>query len=884
MSADLALGVLSPFLGGWYFGGLLQGIVRAAADEGATVVALQTLDAGTDQLEMRQPPDLRHPAAWGHAAGFIVIINAATPSYLAKIRATGKPVVTISHEVPQVGSPVVLPDNTTGVRDAVAHLVGHGHERIAFAGYLGAKDVRQRYETYVEALRAHGLVPDPGLIFHAEDNQEGGGEGAARALIATGLPSTATVLGTDANAVGFLRVLTNAGYRVPDDQAIVGFDDLRAAAYTLPRLTTVNHPVETIGRTAVATLAAQLRGESAPDRILVPTTLIVRESCGCPRGSRPVPPIDELEAAGRGYYRERTHLQVTLSRQYEVSMNLLRGHEEDPRHLHWLARTSARAGCLGLWGDRDAPDPELELVGSFYRDPLAAEPPRSVPISRFPPAEVLAAAREAPDAMTFVVPVKVEDSDWGLLAVVDSVETRVGTGREPINHWAALLTVALDFQTVLAALRQQEEQLRVAALYDHLTGLPNRTLFLDRLRDAMRQRGRDFAVLFVDLDGFKVVNDSLGHTAGDRMLIQVARRIADTLREGDTAARFGGDEFLILMDGVSEPYTPVQVAERLHAALAPPFRLQGQDVVVTASIGIVLGGDRYVEAEDLVRDADIAMYWSKSQRKGSHALFDVAMRAKAVTRLQIETELRQAIYQGELEVYYQPIVQLGSGRTRAFEALIRWRHPVRGLILPDAFLGVAEESGLVIPIGRWTIGEACRRLAAWQRTPGRDDLRVSLNVSNRQFWHGGLVDDVERALRHAGLHPRNLAFEITEGVIMNNVALAKKMLEDLHDLGCELHIDDFGTGYSSLEALHRLPIDALKIDRSFVGRLGVDAKSSALVQTIVLMGGNLGMQLIAESVETEAQRVHLLRLGCAYGQGHLFSEPVPADEAEALIS
>jgi EAL domain-containing protein (putative c-di-GMP-specific phosphodiesterase class I) len=306
--------------------------------------------------------------------------------------------------------------------------------------------------------------------------------------------------------------------------------------------------------------------------------------------------------------------------------------------------------------------------------------------------------------------------------------------------------------------------------------------------------------------------------------------------------------------------------------------------VVTASIGITLSSVGYAEAEDLVRDADIAMYWSKSQRKGSHALFDVSMHTKAVVRLQIETELRHAIERGELEVHYQPIVQLATGRTRAFETLIRWRHPVRGLLLPEDFLAVAEETGLVIPMGRWIIEDSSRQLAEWQRTLGRDDLRVSINVSNRQFWQGGLVDDVEESLRRAGLHPRSLAFEITEGVIMNNVVLARKMLEDLHDIGCELHIDDFGTGYSSLEALHRLPIDALKIDRSFVARLGVDAKSNALVHTIVLMGGNLGMQLIAESVETEAQRDHLLRLGCAYGQGHLFSEPVPAAEAVRLIS
>jgi diguanylate cyclase (GGDEF)-like protein len=889
VSNDLTLGVLSPFLGGWYFGGLLRGIARSAAQEGAAVVALQTLDAGTEQIEVREAPDLEYPIAWQHVAGFIVIINAVKPQYIAAIQESGKPVVTISHEVPGLDCPVVLPDNRTGIREAVAHLVGHGHRRIAFAGYLGAKDVRERYETYREALREHGVTPDPGLLFPADDNQMSGGVSPARAMIAAGMPSTAVIVGTDANAIGLMEVLTAAGYRLPEDQAVVGFDDQRGASYTLPRLTTVKHPVDTVGRAAVATLLRRIRGENVPGgRLHVPTSLVVRESCGCPRDDPPelaaMPLFARLEADGRAHFGERTHLQETLSRQYEVSMELLRGHEEDPRRLRWLARTPARAGCLGLWRDPTNLDPLLDLAGVYFRDEPLSTPARAVRVSEFPPAELLAAARGSADEVTFVVPVKVDGSDWGLLAVLDTVESRVGAGREPINHSAALLTVALDHQAVLGSLREQEERLRVAALYDHLTGLPNRTLFLDRLRQAMRRRDHEFAVLFVDLDGFKVINDSLGHSAGDRMLVQVARRITATLRESDTAARFGGDEFLILLDGATDPYSPTLVAERLHAALAPPFSLQGQEVVVTASIGITLSGARYAEAEDLVRDADIAMYWSKSQRKGSHTIFDVAMHAKAVVRLQIETDLRHAIERGELEVHYQPIVQLVSGRTHAFEALIRWRHPVRGLVMPDNFLPVAEETGLVIPIGRWIIDECCRQLTAWQRAPGREDLRISINVSNRQFWQGGLVDDVDESLRGAGLHPRNLAFEITEGVIMNNVTLARKMLEDLHDLGCELHIDDFGTGYSSLEALNRLPIDALKIDRSFVARLGVDVKSSALVHTIVLMGGNLGMQLIAEGVESEEQRDHLLRLGCAYGQGHLFSEPVPAAQAERLIS
>jgi diguanylate cyclase (GGDEF)-like protein len=921
VSGDLTLGVLTPFLGGWYFGGLLRGIARSAALEGASVLAVQTLDAGTDQTEV-EPSDLSYPVAWQRVSGFVVIINAVYPRYLAAVQEAGKPIVIISHEVPELDCPVVVPDNGTGIREAVGHLVGHGHRRIAFAGYLGAKDIRQRYEAYRDALCAHGLEPDPALLFPLEDNQMSSGEDAARVVIGAGMPATAVITGTDANAIGLMHGLATAGYRVPEDLAVIGFDDVRGAQYSLPRLTTVNHPVDTIGRTAADLLVRRIRGETVPRGTrYVDTSLVVRESCGCRRDDTAeppaLPPLARLEAEGRAHFRERTHLQEILSKQYVVSMDLLRAHQEDPRRLSWLGRTSARAGCLGLWADRNRPgggklrseergdedgarrppraasegserdqdgsDPPLDLVGVYARDKPTGGQPLVTPVSEFPPADLLEVARQDVDALTFVVPVKVDGSDWGLLAVVDTVETRTGTGREPINHWAALLTVALDYQQVLAALREQEDRLRVAAQYDHLTGLPNRMLFLERLREAMRG-GNEFAVLFVDLDGFKVVNDSLGHAAGDALLIQVGNRISHSLRERDTAARFGGDEFLILLDGVADPYTPTQVAERLHAALAPPFRLQGQEVVVTASIGITLGSSRYADPDDLVRDADLAMYWSKSHRKGSHALFDIAMHAKAVVRLQVETELRRAIELGELEVHYQPIVQLVGGRTRAFEALIRWRHPSRGLVLPDQFLAVAEETGLAVPIGRWVILESCRQLAAWQRTPGREDLRISVNVSNRQFWQGGLVDDVAEALRVSRLHPRSLAFEITEGVIMNNVALARKMLEDLHNLGCELHIDDFGTGYSSLEALHRLPIDALKIDRSFVARLGVDAKSSALVHTIVLMGGNLGLQLIAESVETEEQRDHLLRLGCAYGQGHLFSEPVPAEEAERLIS
>ena len=947
-------GVLSPFLGGWYFGGILTGIVRAAADVDADIVAIQTLDAGTDQIEVAQhregwqlPPDPAQMVALDHADGFIVIINAVTADHVRAIQGAGTPVVTVGHRFPDVACPVVLADNRAGVAEAVSHLVEHGHRRIAFAGYLGVDDVRERHAAYRAALQAHGITPDPRLLFEADENQEAAGERVGHALIAAGLPSTALVVGTDANAMGIMRVLTAAGYDLPADQAIIGFDDLQAAAYTTPRLSSVKQSFVALGRTAVSALTRAWRADPGAAGVHhVPTSLVVRESCGCagdggaivvprvlPAGGRGLETLTEqgipenlveiahrvhelglrvesgadtaddrqvadrarstllalVQTLGRAQFDDCSHLQATLSTQYVVSMELLRGHEEDPRALRWLARTSAAAGCLGLWaGDRGSGGgAPLEVVGTYAHDgggPLAAG--GILDAAAFPPPELLALAEGRADGLVMVVPVRVDASDWGLLAVVDATEAKVGTGREPVNHWAALLAVALDHQLLLRELRAQEERLRVAALYDGLTGLPNRTLFLDRLRQAVKRarRGPDqrFAVLFLDLDGFKVINDSMGHSVGDRLLAQVGERLAAILRASDTAARYGGDEFLILLDGIDDLTTPTMVAERLHATLARPFDLGGgQTVVVSASIGITTSDPRYQDAEELLRDADIAMYAAKTHRKGSHAVFDVGMHVRAVGRLQIETEFREALARDELEVHHQPVVDLAGGHTVGFEALIRWRHPIRGLLAPAEFLPVAEDSGLIVPVGHWVLDESCRRLAAWRRD-GAADLWMSVNVSNRQFWHDTFVIDVELALRRHGLDPRHLALEVTEDVVMHNDKQARRILEDLHDLGCRVFIDDFGTGYSSLEALHRLQIDALKIDRSFVSRLGVDRRTSELVRTIIAMCANLGLDVVAEGIETADQRAWLVDLDCTYGQGHLFAPAAllasPVDE------
>jgi len=364
----------------------------------------------------------------------------------------------------------------------------------------------------------------------------------------------------------------------------------------------------------------------------------------------------------------------------------------------------------------------------------------------------------------------------------------------------------------------------------------------------------------------------------------VADRIAEGLGPRDMAARLGGDEFALLIADLAGTRTAEAATEQLKAALAAPFQLNDHDVVVTASIGIAQSNERYEHAQDVLRDADIAMYRAKSREKGSYANFDVEMRAFAVSRLQTEADLRRAVEREEFELHYQPIVELTTGRIASLEALIRWRHPKRGLLAPGDFIGIAEEVGLTAPIGRWTLRDVCGQLREWTSSLSLPSgFRVHVNVSHKQFWHTDLFVDVMTRLNEAGLPSDLLALEITEGVVMQQAESAERVLKQLRDAGIRLDIDDFGTGYSSLSALLQLPIDTLKIDQSFVFSLVTDVRSRELVRGIARMAHDLGMQVIAEGVETTAQRALLARFGCRYGQGYLFSPPVPAEQATELL-
>lgn len=558
----------------------------------------------------------------------------------------------------------------------------------------------------------------------------------------------------------------------------------------------------------------------------------------------------------------------------------------------WTERTLSRA-TTAL---RDA---ELELRGllaamsdiivvldreGHYRRivPSAAEP-------RFRPPSSLVGRR-----LHEVLPVAEADAILGAAhRALDSrhaaqVEYRVE--RDGDGAWFAGTLSPIGADTVVWVARDitgrklLEEQLTHQAFHDALTGLANRALFRDRLLHALagaERRTADVAVLFLDLDDFKAANDALGHGHGDQLLAAAALRIQGATRDCDTVARFGGDEFAVLLENVRDDADAVAVAERILAAFRQPVVAAGRSSVVSASIGIARSGAAS-DADELLRNADLAMYAAKSRGKGRYTLFTPEMLAVLVDRLALEADLRRAIEREEFRLVYQPIVDLASGRAVGAEALVRWEHPERGPLGPLAFIPVAEETGQIVALGRWVIREACRQAARWQSGDG-GRFKVTVNLSARQLEDASLVDDITAALRDASLDPACLVLEITESVLMRDAASAAALLRRIRALGIQLAVDDFGTGYSSLAYLQRFPISIIKIDRSFVAGLMHGGNDAALARTIVALGGTLELTTVAEGIEEVEQETRLRELGCELGQGYLFARPLPASDIDALL-
>lgn len=460
-------------------------------------------------------------------------------------------------------------------------------------------------------------------------------------------------------------------------------------------------------------------------------------------------------------------------------------------------------------------------------------------------------------------------------------------GGTPIFDAAGTYTGTMAVFTDITERKRTEERSLHDALHDDLTGLANRVLFMEHLQMTIKRNGRGkknlFAVLFFDFDRFKVLNDSLGHAAGDQLLKKIAERLESGLRTGDLVARLGGDEFTILLNGLPSEQSAFLLAERIQEDLRLPFEIEGREIFTSASIGIAFCSPGNT-AEDVLRDADIAMYRAKAKGKACFQVFDKEMHESAIKRLQLETELRQAIRRREFFVCYQPIVDLDTHHVMGFEALIRWNHPERGVITPGEFIPAAEENNMILAIGSWMLYESCQQMRKWQtEIPGAENLQISVNLSLKEFSQIDLVDRISDILKKTELRPECLKLEITESHLMENTDIAVSMMNRLRVLGVQLSLDDFGTGYSSLSYLHRLPVTFLKIDRSFIGRMTECDDNREIVKTIIRLARNLKMRVVAEGIETQGQLEQLKSLGCEFGQGFFFSKPMTSEFAGRFI-
>ena len=471
-------------------------------------------------------------------------------------------------------------------------------------------------------------------------------------------------------------------------------------------------------------------------------------------------------------------------------------------------------------------------------------------------------------------------SDHSLIWILANIRAILDSKKEHILYYEGSIVEITSF-------KETEEKLRYSASHDSLTNLWNRAFFVEHLKQAIlqcqEQKGYHFSVLFLDLDGFKFINDSLGHGSGDQLLISIAQRLKMCLRNGDILARLGGDEFTILLENVESLEEIKEIAERVLQVLKKPFNLEGNQIFTGSSIGIVQSSSEYLLPSEVLRDADTAMYRAKQQGKGCYVVFDATMRTDALRRLQLQTDLRWAIERHQFQLHYQPIIDLETDEISGFEALLRWEHPHEGFISPAEFIPVAEEAGLIVDIGEWVLREACRQLYQWkQKFNGHPRLRMSVNLSSQQFTPD-LSQKIDRILNETQVSGGELKLEITETALMSDPQLAITTLNELKHRNIKLCIDDFGTGYCSLGYLHQFPVDILKIDRSFVSQMFFDENKRELVKVIVTLAHSLGMDAIAEGIESQEQLYQLKSLQCQYGQGFYFSKPLNAQEAERLL-
>ncbi len=1002
------IGVLTPHTGGFYYGAVMNGILGAVKSLDAVAIAFETTRLGL--LKGREV------LAGNWIDGWLAINEFQDSDLLAELRARGQPIVHV-HSKPDIeAASLVLPDNIGGATFVTHHLLEHGHRRIAFAGNLSHVDIAERLCGYRDAMEAAGLKVTEDLVFDTPHHKEADGSAVARQILTNRATDriTALVAATDRLALGAMSSMAEEGVEIPRDFALVGFDDVDAAQFAQPPLTTVRQSFVEAAECAVGELLQAIRQGRLPRALVrVPTQPILRRSCGC-LVSRSLPPslnepeqsrqqmlTDELlryagrhrpgslslnqwpeasdiarvirQAAERSGSTESVKsrwwsgflqfnrdaesavrvmelleaslqkwcpgdvrvvtgvlrdLRVALMHEWQRTERVMVAHYEsitesayrlsnalsshsavDPSHdLGWIRWSNPRAACCALWSDGagggtippgrlgstpppppGAPPIRLQVTGEYSAELGSVAPSRGQqPIrpSCFPPEELIEIAYREGALVSIAGVPRGRGAEHGLLAVVAPLAFEhleyIGTP----GDWAVQLGAALDRAAA-------ERELRASAELDALTGLANRATLLEaveRLRTAEGSPG--FALLFIDLDDFKKVNDSLGHLAGDQLLIQMAERLVHELKgsarnrlahaDDSLVARPGGDEFVIAVSGVEEEEEVVAIIERIQARLLHPYVLQDQNVFVSASIGVTLGRGTESSALELLRDADTAMYRAKVKGRSRHEIFHRGMHRQALEKLNLDARLRLALEQDELELWYQPIIELATGLDVGAEALIRWRHPERGLLSPARFLAVAEDVGLAIPFSEWVIRRACKEASGWQ-VPGGRRVYVNVNVPAAHIKDPGFVEFVQAALEDNGLSPHSLGMEVVESTLLDEPEKCAQVLAHLIGLGVRVAIDDFGTGYSSLSYLRDFPASTLKIDRSFVTNIPNNARDNGITRAIIAMGQGLGLSLVAEGIETPEQLEFLKLAGCDFAQGYYISRPLEVKAYAARV-
>ncbi|MEX1029967.1 MAG: EAL domain-containing protein [Paenibacillaceae bacterium] len=992
------IGMLSSFLGGNYLGEVTNSIQDTVNRNGGRLIAIRTAGMKFDI-----------PMAVDHVDGWIIVNDSVTDAYIQYLQLVRKkPFVAISRDINAIvpGGYSVVCDNIGGIHKAIDHLAQHGHRSIGFVGHIRptSYDLKQRLQGYHEALEKHHIPFNPDHVIDPGEISILGGHKAADHLVNTGFPFRAAVVCTDLNALGMLERLTELGYRVPEDFAMIGFDNSITTRYSKPGLSSVEQNVKDLGSQAVELLFKQLTQiPIAEHNVTVQSRLVIRGSCGCVEGIKQEHPSDDSSSI----FITKEYFEHQLGVNYEFNKFIMKYKLDEIKDLSWILSSHFQWGCLGLWTRDDQSIAKLDVSQFYhYQDDYELKNTMMVDVEKFPPLELsLRGKSKEPSDMIYLIPFRGSENNWSVLAMGASLaESNHHHNHTSIIQYLDLMASALEHQALLNELKEQgqqfkytaeqlevvsrtsndgiwdwdlqtgsmvwnqrlhqllvtaeaqgfellihsddlhsykvamnahlledipfemefrlcksdgsyvwviasgealrnqeglpiriigsvsniserkqsEEIMRYMAYHDSLTGLSNRVKFSEMIVEAIQYAPeQDFAIMVFDLDQFKKINDSYGHDMGDLVLKYVTNKIGDLVQKKDHIARFGGDEF-VLMHPFNLRIEVEEFAGKIANHLSLPMIQNGVHIVITTSIGISTYPKDGADAETLIKKADIAMFKAKQSGKNKYEIFSADMIEQTMWRINTENKLQDALANEEFTLYYQPQIDLLTDQLFGMEALLRWNSPLDGLVAPGEFIGLAEETGLIVPIGEWVILEACRQIKRW-REKGYKPVLVSVNISGHQLKQRGFVDRIKSIIKQTNIDPQYLCFEMTESTIIDDLEATIRMFREFADLGIKLSLDDFGTGYSSLSMLKKLPINMLKIDKSFIGEINLDQSNQDITKAIIFISKSLQLRVVAEGIEQQEQYQILKELKCDYLQGFLISHPLPAEQVEHFL-